>query len=510
MLSAHCLVIAIGVRLLAMPKTHSSELSMTGKQKTILVVLLGAQFMFAVDFSILTVALPEIGSDLGFGLDSLQWISTAFALTAAGFMLLFGRIGDLIGRKKLFLIGMALLTASSLLGGLATSPGLMIVARVLQGLATAIVTPSGMALITTSFEEGPLRTKALGLNGALLSLGFAGGAVLGGVLTDLLSWRWDFFINVPVGVALFIGGILVITDSVAEDRPKLDVPGSITVTAGLLAFVYGVTSAEREGWDSPQTWATLLVAAVLLVSFYVIELKSAAPLAPVRILKANSVKWGNLGGLITFSMESALSFLLTLYLQQVLGLTPFQTGLMFGFLGLGAFLGGTFASKIIARTGAKGSLVLGLAVQGVMTGVLFWLGEDKTVGIAAVLVTTFVGGFGHVLAIVAYTVVGTSGIEDREQGLATGLAAMTQQIGFTLGIPVMSAVAASQYGALDNGVASAAGVLDGTTFGILVDGLVVLAGALVISVLLRTAKSAAPTVVRVADGEGEPSLTVAP
>jgi predicted MFS family arabinose efflux permease len=330
------------------------------------------------------------------------------------------------------------------------------------------------------------------------------------VLTDLLSWRWDFFINVPVGVALFIGGILVITDSVAEDRPKLDVPGSITVTAGLLAFVYGVTSAEREGWDSPQTWATLLVAAVLLVSFYVIELKSAAPLAPVRILKANSVKWGNLGGLITFSMESALSFLLTLYLQQVLGLTPFQTGLMFGFLGLGAFLGGTFASKIIARTGAKGSLVLGLAVQGVMTGVLFWLGEDKTVGIAAVLVTTFVGGFGHVLAIVAYTVVGTSGIEDREQGLATGLAAMTQQIGFTLGIPVMSAVAASQYGALDNGVASAAGVLDGTTFGILVDGLVVLAGALVISVLLRTAKSAAPTVVRVGDGEGEPSLTVAP
>ncbi|MFF7278735.1 MFS transporter [Streptomyces griseorubiginosus] len=493
-----------------MPKTHSSELSMTGKQKTILVVLLGAQFMFAVDFSILTVALPEIGSDLGFGLDNLQWISTAFALTAAGFMLLFGRIGDLIGRKKLFLAGMALLTVSSLLGGLATSPGLMIVARVLQGLATAIVTPSGMALITTSFEEGPLRTKALGLNGALLSLGFAGGAVLGGVLTDLLSWRWDFFINVPVGVALFIGGILVITDSIAEDRPRLDVPGSITVTAGLLAFVYGVTSAEREGWGSPQTWATLLVAAVLLISFYVIELKAAAPLAPVRILKANSVKWGNLGGLITFSMESALSFLLTLYLQQVLGLTPFQTGLMFGFLGLGAFLGGTFASRIIARTGAKGSLVLGLAVQGVMTGVLFWLGEDKTVGIAAVLVTTFVGGFGHVLAIVAYTVVGTSGIEDREQGLATGLAAMTQQIGFTLGIPVMSAVAASQYGALDNGVASAAGVLDGTTFGILVDGLVVLAGALVISVLLRTAKSVSPTVVRVGDGEGEPRLTAAP
>ncbi|MFI6930368.1 MFS transporter [Streptomyces sp. NPDC050287] len=492
-----------------MPKTHSSELSMTGKQKTILVVLLGAQFMFAVDFSILTVALPKIGSDLGFGLDSLQWVSTAFALTAAGFMLLFGRIGDLVGRKKLFLVGMALLTVSSLIGGLATSSEMMIAARVLQGLATAIVTPSGMALITTSFEEGPLRTKALGLNGALLSLGFAGGAVLGGVLTDLLSWRWDFFINVPVGVALFIAGIMVITESVAEDRPKLDVPGSITVTAGLLAFVYGITSAEREGWNSPQTWGTLLVAAVLLVSFYVIELRAAAPLAPVRVLKANSVKWGNLGGLITFSMESALSFLLTLYLQQVLGLNPFQTGLMFGFLGLGAFLGGTFASRILARTGAKGGLVFGLAVQGVMTGVLFWLGDNKGMGIAAVLVTTFVGGFGHVLAIVSYTVVGTSGIKDSEQGLATGLAAMTQQIGFTLGIPVMSAVAASQYGELENGIASKAGVLDGTTFGILVDGLVVIAGALVIAVLLRTAKSGSPSAVRAGSGEEEPSLTVA-
>jgi EmrB/QacA subfamily drug resistance transporter len=503
---------AIGTRLLAMPNTQSSLTSprMTGKQKAILIVLLGAQFMFAVDFSILTVALPKIGSDLGFGLDSLQWVSTAFALTAAGFMLLFGRVGDLVGRKKLFLIGMALLTVSSLVGGLATSPELMIAARVAQGLATAIVTPSGMALITTSFEEGPLRTKALGLNGALLSLGFAGGAVLGGVLTDLLSWRWDFFINVPVGVGLFIAGLLVISESRSEDRPKLDVPGSITVTAGLLAFVYGITSAERVGWDSPQTWGVLLVAAVLLVAFYVIELRAAAPLAPVRILKANSVKWGNLGGLVTFSMESALSFLLTLYLQQVLDLNPFQTGLMFGFLGLGAFLGGTFASKIIARVGAKGSLVSGLIVQGVMTGALFWLSENKSVGIAAVLVTTFIGGFGHVLAIVGYTVVATSGIEDSEQGLATGLAAMTQQIGFTLGIPVMSAVAASQYGELTGGVASTAGVLNGTTFGILVDGLVVLAGALIIALLLRTAKSGSASAVRArsTEGEDEPVLTV--
>ncbi|MFI1470006.1 MFS transporter [Streptomyces wuyuanensis] len=463
---------------------------MTGKQKATLFVLLGAQFMFAVDFSILTVALPKIGDDLGFGIDSLQWVVTAFALTAAGFMLLFGRVGDLYGRKKLFLVGMALLTVSSLIGGLATSAEVMLAARIAQGLATAIVTPSGMALITTSFDEGPLRTKALGLNGALLSLGFASGAILGGVLTDLLSWRWDFFINVPVGILLFFGGLVVIRESVSETRPKLDVPGAIAVTGGLLAFVFGITGAERNGWAAPQTWGALLIAAVLLVGFYVIELKSAAPLAPVRILKSNSVKWGNLGGLITFSMESALSFLLTLYMQQVLELTPFQTGLMFGFLGLGAFLGGTFASRILARTGAKGGLVWGLVIQAVMTGALFWLGENKAVGIAAILVTTFVGGFGHVLAIVAYTVTATSGIDDSEQGLATGLATMTQQIGFTLGIPVMSAVAASQYGELTDGVASVAGVLTGTTFGMFVDGLIVLGGALLVALFLRGAEPA--------------------
>ncbi|MCZ7459565.1 MFS transporter [Streptomyces sp. WMMC940] len=463
---------------------------MTGKQKAILIVLLGAQFMFAVDFSILTVALPKIGDDLGFGIDSLQWVITAFALTAAGFMLLFGRIGDLYGRKKLFLFGMALLTVSSLIGGLATSAEVMLAARIAQGLATAIVTPSGMALITTSFDEGPLRTKALGLNGALLSLGFASGAILGGVLTDLLSWRWDFFINVPVGILLFFGGLVVIRESVSETRPKLDVPGAITVTGGLLAFVFGITGAERNGWAAPQTWGALLLAAVLLVGFYVVELKSAAPLAPVRILKSNSVKWGNLGGLITFSMESALSFLLTLYMQQVLELTPFQTGLMFGFLGLGAFLGGTFSSRILARIGAKGGLVWGLVIQAVMTGALFWLGDDKAVGIVAVLVTTFVGGFGHVLAIVAYTVTATSGIADGEQGLATGLATMTQQIGFTLGIPVMSAVAASQYGELTDGVASVAGVLTGTTFGMFVDGLIVLGGALLVALFLRRSEPA--------------------
>ncbi len=482
----------------------SNPVRITGKQQAILIVLLGAQFMFAVDFSILTVALPKLQQALGFSIDNLQWVVSAFALTAAGFMLLFGRIGDLFGRKKLFLFGMILLTASSLVGGLAATPTIMIIARVAQGLATAIVTPSGMALLTTSFPEGPLRNRALGLNGALLSLGFGSGAVLGGVLTDVLSWRWNFLINVPVGVGLFIAALLTITESRADDRPRLDVPGAITVTLGLLALVWGLTGAEHNGWTSPQTLVALVVAVVLLVGFYLIELTAPAPLAPVRVLHSNTVRWGNLGGLITFSMESAMAFLLTLYLQQVLRLSPIQAGLMFGFLGIGAFLGGTVASTVIGRLGAKSTLILGLVVQSVNIGVLFWLGEAKAISVIVVLATTFIGGFGHVLAIVSYTVVATSGIADDEQGLATGLATMTQQIGFTLGIPVMSTIATARYGVLHDGVPTQIGVLTGTTFAFLIDGLIVLAGALLIGAFLRSAR---PQVASMGDTEREAATT---
>lgn len=216
---------------------------MTARQKLVLTLLLGAQFMIAVDFSILNVALPVVGEGLGFPLSRLQWIATSFALAAAGFTLLFGRVADLVGRKRLFLAGMAVLGVSSLLGGLATSPEVLLVARVLQGLATAAVTPAGLALLTTAFKEGPLRERALGLNGALMSAGFTAGAILGGLLTDLLSWRWAFFVNVPVAALVLVLAPSVITDSRPDRRPRLDVPGAATVTGGLLLLVYGLTQA---------------------------------------------------------------------------------------------------------------------------------------------------------------------------------------------------------------------------------------------------------------------------
>ncbi|MFI1935583.1 MFS transporter, partial [Streptomyces purpureus] len=285
---------------------------MTGRLRLVLVVLLVAQFMLAVDFSILNVALPVIGKGLGFSLANLQWIATSFALCAAGFTLFFGRVADLFGRRRLFLAGLALLGISSLVGGLATSPELLLIARVAQGLATAAVTPAGLSLLTTAFPEGPLRDRALGLNGALMSAGFTTGAILGGVLTDLLSWRWSFFINVPVALAVLIIAPSVIKESKPETRPKLDIPGAITVTAGLLALVFGMTQAGEHGWTSPTALISLALGVLLLILFYVVEKHSSSPLVPVSVLKRRTVAWGNIAGLIAFVTETSLVFLMTL------------------------------------------------------------------------------------------------------------------------------------------------------------------------------------------------------
>jgi EmrB/QacA subfamily drug resistance transporter len=318
-----------------------------------LVVLLVAQFMLAVDFSILNVALPVIGEGLGFSLGGLQWIATSFALCAAGFTLMFGRVADLFGRRRLFLGGLAVLGVASLLGGLATSPELLIAARVLQGLATAAVTPAGLSLLTTAFPEGPLREKALGLNGALMSAGFTTGAILGGVLTDLLSWRWSFLINVPVAAAVLIVAPMVIAESRPADRARLDVPGALTVTAGLLAVVFGLTQAGEHGWTSTTALLSLAAGLLLLLAFHRIERATDTPLVPVAILRRRSVAWGNITGMVAFLTETSLVFLLTLYLQQVLGFSPLAAGLSFGVLGLGTVLGGTFAPRVIARTSTR-------------------------------------------------------------------------------------------------------------------------------------------------------------
>ncbi|MFD6436925.1 MFS transporter [Streptomyces venezuelae] len=450
--------------------------TMTGRQKLVLTLLLGSQFMIAVDFSILNVALPVVGEGLGFALADLQWIATSFALAAAGFTLLFGRIADLFGRKRLFVGGMALLGLSSALGGLAASPEVLLTARVLQGLATAAVTPAGLALLTTAFREGPLRDRALGLNGALMSAGFTTGAILGGLLTELLSWRWAFFINVPVAAAVVALAPSLLTDSRIVCKHRLDLPGAVTVTGGLLALVYGLTRAGESGWTEPLPLGALIAGAGLLVAFWFVEQRSPAPLVPVRIMRRRSVVWGNTAGLVAFATETSLVFLMTLYLQEVLGYSALATGLAFGVLGVGTVVGGLLGGRAVSRFGGRSTILGGGAVQAAATVSLVALGTSGG-WLYLLLAATFVGGVGNMLLIVGFMVTATSGVADSEQGLATGLATMTQQVGITLGIPVMSAIVAARTG----GHADPQGVLSGVGVAVAVNSALVLGASLLVA-----------------------------
>lgn len=443
-----------------------STMVLSGRPRLALVLLLTAGFTLAVDFSVLTVALPRIGADVGLPLRDLQWVATAFALSAAGCTLLFGRIADLFGRRRLFCRGMALLGAASLVGGLAIDPAMLLAARAAQGLATAAVTPAALALLTTSFPEGPARDRALGLNGSLMAAGFTTGAILGGVLTDLASWRLAFFLNVPVAVFALVTAPVALTESRPEHRPRLDVPGAVTVTLGLLALVYGATTSPP----------LLALGVVLLVAFVVIERRGRTPLVPISVLARRAVGVGNAAGLLAFLTETSLVFLLTLYLQDVLGFSPLGAGLSFAVLGAGTVLGGLLGPRVIARVGGARAIVAGFVVQAMATGSLVLLGPEHG-WLALVLVATFAGGVGNLVAIVGFLVTATSGLPAAEQGLATGLTTMSQQVGITVGIPVLSAVA------------TAGGtVLGGITTAIGVNAALCLAAALLVGRLLRTGR----------------------
>ena len=462
------------------PPASAQEFMSTGERLT-LAVLLTASFTLAVDFSILNVAVPEIGSDVGFSLEHLQWVSTSFALCAAGFTLLFGRVADLFGRRRLFLLGMAILGAASLIGGLATSPGVLIAARVAQGIATAMVTPAALSLLTTAFPEGPQRARALGLNGALMAAGFTTGAVLGGVLTDLLSWRWAFYINVAVAAIVLAVAPAVLAESRPERRPRLDVPGAITVTAGLLAVVYGLTTAGEQSWQDAAALFSLLAGVLLLVVFWGVEKRVKEPLVPFSVLTRRTVGWGNFAGLMAFVTETSLVFLLTLYLQDVLGYSPLAAGLSFAVLGAGTVIGGLLAPKVIAAAGTSRAIVGGLVVQAVATGSLVFLGTSSTF-IILILVATFIGGVANLVAIVGFMVTATTSVPDDEQGLATGLATMSQQVGIAMGIPIMSAIATATLRAED---AVSSDILTGLTVAIGVNAALCLLTAVLTHAFLR-------------------------
>ncbi|RZU60938.1 EmrB/QacA subfamily drug resistance transporter [Zhihengliuella halotolerans] len=454
----------------------------TTTQKIAMAILLTANFTLAVDFSILNVALPHIGSELGFATSALQWIVTSFALCAAGFTLFFGRVADLFGRKRLFMIGIVLLGVSSLAGGLASEPGLLLTARIGQGIATAMVTPAALSLMTTMFPEGPARSRALGLNGALMAAGFTSGAVLGGLLTGAVSWRWAFFINVVVALAVMVVAPFVLREPARGPRPKLDVPGAITITIALVALVFGIDNAGHHGWTHAGSWGPILGVLVLFVVFFKIEGRVAEPLVAPGLLNRRNIGWGNTAGLLAFGTFTSLVFLLTLYLQQVLGYSAVTAGLALGVLGIGTVLGGLAAPKVIGRTSAKAAIVAGLVVQAAATAPLAFAGDSRD-WLIPLLACTFIGGVANLVAIVGYVVAATSGVPAHQQGLATGLVTMSQQVGIALGTPVMSALA--------TGVVAAT-LLPGLQFAIGVNAAIALAAAILLAIFLRLPKTEVP------------------
>ncbi|ARZ70213.1 MFS transporter [Streptomyces albireticuli] len=458
---------------------------MSGREKLILLVLCAAQFIVALDFSILNVALPVLGDDLGMGQADLQWAVTAFALPSGGFLLLFGRIADLHGRRRLFLSGLALFTVASVLATLAWNPAVFLAGRALQGLGAAAIVPTGMSLLTTTFTEGPRRERALGISGTLLSLGFTIGMVLGGVMTDSLGWRSTMGLLAVAGVAILAVAPGLLTESRHPGRPRVDVPGAVTVTGGLLALIYALSTAAQRGFGGVDVLCTLVAGVGLLVAFVVVESRTAEPLVSLPMLRRRPVAWGNLAGLTTFAMMSTVVFLLTLYLQEVLELSAFRTGLVFGVQGVFAAVAGLTAPKVIARVGARNTLVAGLAVQAVFTAALLGIGLGSGGAWLAMTAATL-ACVGHLWAIVSYGVTATSGLPDGEQGLATGLVTSSQQIGITVGIPLLSAVSSARVSALrDGGSSFASATLGGVRLGLGVDAVVVAVVAVAVAAGLR-------------------------
>ncbi|RCH69242.1 MFS transporter [Streptomyces sp. SDr-06] len=446
---------------------HDDRLS--GRAKLVLFVLCAAQFMVALDFSVLNVALPALGKDLGLGQSALQWAVTAFALPSGGFLLLFGRIADLFGRKKLFLTGLALFGAASLLATLAWNPASFLTGRALQGLGAAVIVPTGMSLLTTTFAEGPLREKALGISGTLLSLGYTTGMVLGGVMTDTLGWRSTMGLLVAFAVVVLALAPGLLPESRTPERPRLDVPGAVTVTGGLLAVIYALSTAAQRGFGGADVRGTLLGGLVLLAAFVVVESRASAPLISLPMLRRRTVAWGNLGGLVTFSMMSSVVFVLTLYLQEILGLSSFETGLIFGVQGVASAVAGGYAARLIGRFGTRRVLVGSLLGQGLFVAALLGLGTESGALLATVAVS--LASMCHLGAIISYGVTVTSGVPNEEQGLATGLVTTTQQVGLTVGIPLLGVLATTQ-----------ASLFGGVRTVLAIDAVIVIAAAALVAV----------------------------
>ncbi|HVC26127.1 MAG TPA: MFS transporter [Acidimicrobiales bacterium] len=411
---------------------------------TVLALACVGQFMVVLDVSVVNVALPSIHRDLGFSSDGLQWVVNAYTLSFAGFLLLGGRAADLFGRRRIFLLGLALFTLASLAGGLAQDQAMLVAARALQGLGGAILAPATLSIITTTFTEPSERARAMGLWSAVAGAGGAFGALFGGVLTEMLSWRWILFINVPIGVAALLVGRLALDEGRRGERTGLDLPGAVLVTAGLAALVYGVVRTDTLAWSAPQTIGVLALAAVLLAGFVLREGRYAvAPLMPLRMFRSRTISGANLVMLAMSGAMFPMWYLLTLYLQEVRGYSPLRTGFVFSPVALAIVVGAQVASRLVNRVGARRLLLVGTSTMTVGMLLLsritpasgFWLGVVP----GAVLASLGLG-----LSITPVTFAATTGVERREAGLASGIVNTARQVGGSLGLAVIATAATTR------------------------------------------------------------------
>ena len=410
----------------------------------VLVLVCLAQFMVVLDATITNVALPSIQSDLGFSATDLQWVINGYTLLFGGFLLLGGRAGDLVGRKKIFLAGVALFSFASLLCGLSTSSEMLIAARALQGLGAALVSPAALSIITTTFAEGPDRTKALGVWSAIAAGGAAFGLLLGGILTETLSWEWIFFVNVPVGIAAALLSLRFVPESRAPVRPdSFDAAGAVSVTAGLIVLVYGIVKAEEFGWGSARTLGLLAAAFALLAAFIVIERRSDSPLIRLGVFRIRSLTVANIVLLAVGGGLFANFFFASLYVQLILGYSPIEAGLAFLPVTVGIGIGAGLAQQLIKRFDVRWIAVAGMTIAAVGLFVLSLVPVDGTY-LANLLPGLIPMSVGMGLTFVPITLIANTNVDGNDAGLASGLFNTSQQIGGALGLAVLATLAADQ------------------------------------------------------------------
>jgi EmrB/QacA subfamily drug resistance transporter len=414
----------------------------TPRAKNLALALLAmTQFVVVLDAAIVNVALPSIGRELDFARDDLSWVVNAYTLFFGGFLLLGGRLSDLLGRRRMFIWGMVLFAIASLAGGLAQNDIWLIVARAVQGLGAAIVSPAALSIVTTTFTEGAERNRALGVWGAVAGSGGAAGVLLGGILTDAFGWEWVLFVNTPIGIAAALLAPRLLGESRDARSPSFDFAGAISVTAGLALLVYTLVDANDAGWGSTQTIVLGAIAVLLLAAFLVIEARRRYPLMPFSIFRLRTLRGANVVGLLIGMSLFSMFFFISLYMQQVLGYEPLKAGLAYLPLAGLIIVSAGVASQLVTRLGFKPILIVGMLL--VAAGQI-WFGQVSAPGgtyVGDILFPSMVAAVGLGFAFVPVTIASVTGTRPDEAGLASGLINTSQQVGGALGLAVLAAVA---------------------------------------------------------------------